>query len=738
MDATRRLLLKFGAAAGGAVLVGAVLTQRPRPSTLTLPDGSAAALDAWLRISTDGRLTVLVDRAEMGQGIQTALATLVAEELDVDLDRLRTEFVSGRPEYVNAMFHVQITAASSSVRLAWLPLRCIGAAARRLFIEAAARHAKVPASLCRTEHGEVILPEGRGRLAYSDLAPKLAFTPSGPIELKRTDQFRLIGQSLPRLDAPAKVNGSALYGIDVQVPGMLVAVIDRGPSIGARLAAFEPAAAFAVRGVRHVLRVPRGVAVVADSTWHAIEGRAALRARWTDADEAPDSGAAMHALATASRTRHGRVVRADGDPEAAERSAARIVDAEYSVPFQAHAPLEPMNATADVREDRCTIWASTQNPGGARLVAADITGLPADRILVHVTYLGGSFGRRQEIDFIAEAVDLSQRIRAPVKIVWTREDDMRDDFFRPAAVCRLRAPIDSSGAIAGWTHTIASTSIWRRVLPMYAGLRALRWMPRPARRVAEDIVGAADRLRADPNIAEGAAEMPYAIASVTVQYADVPVGIPVGAWRSVGYSYNVFALESFIDEIAAATDKDPCDLRRSLLTQAPRLRAALDVVAASVQWKARAAGPGFLGISTYVYLGTAVAMIARVVPHDGGGMRLVEIHCAVDCGIVLNPTIARAQIESAIVYGLGATTMHQSTVRKGVVVEQNFDRFRVPRIGDIPAMTIHMLNSSASPTGLGEAATPGVAPALCNAVFAATGIRIRHLPFDLQAIGTDR
>ena len=663
MDEARRQFLKIGSATGGAIVIATQLPSCGPGRVASAYDAMQVAVDAWLAIERDGTMTVNVDRAEMGQGILTTLVMLVAEELDVEPDRLRTAFATGRPEYVNELFDVQITAASSSTRLAWMPLRSVGATARQLFVEAAARAWQVRTTECGTERGFVRHGQSGRQLSYAELTAHLERRPREPVHLKDPSRFFLIGTPARRLDSAQKASGRAIFGIDVRMPGQLTAVVARPSALGATLRSFDRGAALAVPGVKNVVRLHSGVAVVAGNFWAALEGRRRLAAQWATPAEGVDSARMIDSLRAAAKGDGGFRVRNDGEPERSIRDAVRSIEATYVVPFQAHAPLEPSNATADVGPDSCTIWAPTQNPGGAQLVAAQITGLPLHRIEVRPTYLGGSFGRRQEIDFVAEAVELSAQIAAPVKVVRTFEEDLAHDFYRPAAVCRMQASIDARSKIAGWRHRIASTSIWKRVAPAYAAMRVMRWAPERTRIAFEDAVRRAIGLAKDPNLAEGAAEMPYSIPHVRVEYVDVDVGVPVGAWRSVGHSYNVFAIESFVDEIAAILTIDPCRLRARLLQGNPRMRYALDEVARRAGWIGGRAPPRFQGIAVYDYLGTIVAMVATVRRDEAGSIRLQDVHCVVDCGTVVNPAIARTQVEGGVAFGLGATTDTRSPSR---------------------------------------------------------------------------
>jgi isoquinoline 1-oxidoreductase subunit beta len=732
---SRRIFSKLCGAKRGAILIGGNRVDHRSLSINATMSRSVSPLflNEWLRIDADGRLTILIDRAEMGQGVMTSLAMLVAEELDVDLSQVSVEFVTGRPAYRNSLFGVQITAASTSIRLGWLPLRSAGAAARARFIEAAARIWGVDSRSCRTELGAVLSVDGTRRLTYGELAPALRRAPSNPVTLKDRCAFRVIGASTGRLDIKDKITGTAVFGMDVAQPGLLTAVIAKAPELGSKLKSFDAAFARAMPGVKAIVPVNGGVAVAADSFWQAMQARDALQIEW-QAPALPLESADIEArFRAAARELSGRVVRADGNFRRAMESAARIVSAEYEVPYQAHAPMEPMNCTADVQPHRCTLWAPTQNPGGAALIAAHICRLPLKAVEVNVTYLGGSFGRRQEIDFIAEAVLISKTVGKPVKVVWTREDEMAHDYYRPIAVCCMEAAIGRERAIIGWRHRIASTSIWKRVASEYAALRFGRWLPTCARPLLARIVAKIVPFGIDPNLAEGATGLPYDIGNILVDYVECDAGVPVGAWSSVGYSYNIFAAESFIDELSAALGKDPYDFRHGLLAKNARLRTVLELVGRITPWHRESRHNAGLGLAVYEYAGTRIAMLAEMAVVKGRGPRVNRIICGVDCGIVVNPDSARAQVEGSIAFGLAATLKHKITFHKNRVVERNFLDYELLRMNEMPAVEVYFVNSDEPPTGLGEAAIPGVAPAVCNALFAATGRRMRKLPLNLTS-----
>jgi isoquinoline 1-oxidoreductase beta subunit len=660
--------------------------------------------NAWVRVGTDGTVTVMVDRSEMGQGVATALPMLVAEELEVDPTTIRIEFAPADPAYSNPLFGLQATGGSSSVRAAWEPMREAGAAARMMLIAVAAREWGVDAASLRAENGQVVDPAQNRRIGYGRLAERAALEPvPETVPLKDPSEFTVIGQPVKRLDTPAKVTGTAGFGIDVQGPGMLVAQVARCPVFGGTVARFDDTRARAVPGVRDVVQVSSGVAVVADGYWQAAQGRRALDVTW---DEGANAGQSSERIsAEFRRLARGRAVpaRTDGDASGALGRAARRLNAEYELPYLAHATMEPMNATAHVRAGACDVWAPTQFQGGCRDVAAQITGLAPEAIAVHTTYLGGGFGRRFELDFIAEAVEVSKAVGAPVKVVFSREDDIRHEFYRPASFHVLSAGLDAQGWPIVWTHRVVAQSIMSRVFPSMVqnGL--------------------------DAEAVEGATELPYAIPNVRVDYVMAETGIPVGFWRSVNHSFNGFVVETFVDELAHATGKDPVAFRRRLLANAPRHLAALNLAAEHAGWGTPPPAGRARGVAVHKSFESFVAQVAEVSVEDGR-ISVHRVVCAVDCGPVVNPDTVAAQMESGIVYGLTAALYGAITIENGRVIEGNFDTYQMLRMPEMPAVEVRIVPSTDAQGGVGEPGTPPIAPAVANAVFALTGRRIRTLP----------
>ena len=718
----RREFLKTGAAAGAGLVVAAHLQGcgKPQPPASTAP----FAPNAWVRVLQDGTVLVEVDRSEMGQGVSTALPMLVAEELEADWSTVRFEAAPANPVYANKLGqNMQLTGGSTAVPNGWVPLRMAGAQAREMLVAAAAARWGVDAAACRAERSRV-LHEASGRSAsYGELAADAARQKvPASVTLKDPKDWKLIGRPLPRLDVPAVVRGEGVFAQDVRAPGMLVAQVERCPVLGGTLKSFDDTKAKAVPGVRAVVPVTAGVAVVAEDFWAAKKGREVLVVSW-DAGEA----AALDSEGVRSRLRElvarteGKVVRNDGDASGTIASLTRKVRAEYELPYLAHATMEPMTCAADVRPDAVTLWAPTQfqwGPkmfgGGAQGTASKIAGVPMDKVTVHTTKLGGGFGRRSEMDFIVDAVEVSKAVGAPVRVVWTREDDMRHDYYRPATLHLFEGAVDEAGRPVAWSHVIAGPSILSRYLPS--------WMPE----FAANRMGMLKH-GADPTSIEGAENIPYGIANVRVDYRRADLPVPVGFWRSVGNSFNAFATECFADELAELAGQDPVEFRRALLAERPRHRAVLDLAAEKAGWGTPVPAGRARGVAVAESFGSFVAQVAEV-SVQGDQVRVHRVTCAVDCGHVVNPDIVAAQMEGAIAYGITAALHGEITLAKGRVEQGNFDRYPMLRMSEMPVVEVHIVSSSEHPGGVGEPGTPPIAPAVANAVSALTGTRVRRLP----------
>ncbi len=702
-ELSRREFLQRASVAGAGLVIAfhIPLAGRTRPAT---PAGPFAP-NAWLRIGADESVLVMVDRSEMGQGVATSLPMLLAEELEADWSRIKFEFAPADQAYINPLFGAQGTGGSTSIRAAWTPLRKAGAAAREMLVAAAAQTWNVPASECRAQKGAVMHSASRRSLSYGKLVAKAATlpVPEGP-RLKDAKSWKILGTRVRRLDTPLKVNGAAQFGIDVKVPGMQVAVIARSPVFGGKVARFDATKAKAVPGVKNVVQVSSGVAVIADGYWPAKKGREALEVTWDEGANAEVSTAGISQLFAQRVEQAGAVARHEGDPASGMSRAASTMDAVYQAPFLAHATMEPMNCTAHVRPDGVDIWAPTQFQTGVQQLGAAIGGVPPEKVQVHTTFLGGGFGRRFELDFIQEALEVSKAAGAPVKVIWSREDDMQHAQYRPASYHRLQAGLDPGGQPVAWNHRIVAPSIMARVFPD---------------QVKDGLDGEA---------VEGGVAMPYAIPNVHVDYVLTDTGIPVGFWRSVNNSFNAFVVESFIDELAQAAKRDPYLYRRDLLTQAPRHLAALNLAASKAGWGSPLPAGRARGIAVHHSFESYVAEVAEVSVASDGTVRVHRVVCAVDCGPVVNPGIVEAQMQSGIVYGLTAALKGEITIGKGRVLQSNFHDYPVLRMNETPVIEVHIVPSTDAQGGVGEPGTPPIAPAVCNAIYALTGKRIRKLP----------
>jgi isoquinoline 1-oxidoreductase beta subunit len=723
---SRRSFISVTAAAGGGLLLGFRLPGRA-PSA-PAPERDAAgtfAPNAFIRIDPDGRITLIMHKVEMGQGTYTSMPMLLAEELEVDLSQVQLEHAPpDDARYAEPFFGVQETGGSTSVRGNWVPLRQAGATARTMLIAAAAATWKVDPSACEAAHGQVSHgPSGR-RLGYGELVERAATLPvPSQVSLKSPKDFKLIGTPAKRLDAPDKVTGKAQFGIDVQVPGMKIATLAACPVFGGKLAALDTSKALAIPGVRQVVRLEDAVAVVADHMWAAKQGLAALDIRWDEGPNAKLTTADLVRQLEAASARSGVVARSDGDVASAMKGAARKVEAVYEVPFLAHATMEPVNCTVHVRPDGCDLWLGTQVPTFTQTAAAKLTGLPRDKVRVHNHLLGGGFGRRLEVDFVARAVQIAQQVPSPVKVVWTREEDIQHDMYRPYYYDRIAAGLDEHGRPVAWTHKVVGSSILGRVINqlMPKNLRVMR--AAGLRTLLANVRGL------DIDAVEGAAAPPYALPNVRVEYVrQEPPGIPTAFWRGVGPTHNVFVVESFIDELAAAAGQDPVAYRHALLGASPRARAVLELAAQEAGWgQPLPAGSG-RGVALLHAFGSYIAQVAQVRVATTGDVRVERVVAAVDCGTVVNPNTVEAQIQSGIIFGISAVLWGEITFKDGRVEQHNFNDYRVLRINEAPAIDVHLVASAEAPGGIGEPGTSAVMPAVANAIFAATGKRLRKLP----------
>jgi len=708
---SRRQILTAGAATGGGLLLGWHLDAQARVlGAAAKATPSVFAPNAFIRIGTDGRITLIMSQVEMGQGTYTSMPMLLAEELEVGLDQVRLEHAPPDDKlYANPLFGDQETGASTSVRVFYEPLRRAGATARTMLVAAAAATWKVDPASCQAQKGVVThSPTGR-TLTYGALADKAAKLPvPAQVSLKDPKDFKLIGTSAKRLDTPAKVNGTAQYGIDVRLPGMKIATVAASPVVGGKVASLDDSKAKAIKGVRQIVRLDDVVAVVADHMWAAKQGLAALDIRWDDGPNATVRIAdVVQGLAAATQS-PGVVARKEGDAAAALANAPTKMEAVYQVPFLAHAAMEPINCTVHVRPDRCEVWTGSQVLSRAQATAAKVTGLPLDKVVVHNHYLGGGFGRRLEHDYVTQAVRIAKHVDGPVKVVWTREEDIQHDVFRPYYYDRLAAGVDARGQPIAWMHRLAGPAILARYLP------------------------AAFRDGIDPDGLDGAVHLVYDIPAIQVEFVrhEEPV-LNTGFWRGVGVTHNTFVIESFIDELAAAAKQDPVAYRRALLGKSPRARAVLDVAAQAAGWGGPLPAGHGRGVSLlYSGWGSYLAQVAEVAVSKSGEVRVHRIVCAVDCGTVVNPDTVKAQIEGGIIFGISGALYGEVTLKNGRVQQSNFNDVRVLRINETPAIEVYLMPNGEAPGGIGEPGTAVTAPAVANAVFAATGKRIRTLPLE--------
>jgi isoquinoline 1-oxidoreductase beta subunit len=705
----RREFIRTGAAVGGGLLVSLYAPLPGGSSGPLAAEEKDFALNAFVRIGTDESVTVISAHSEMGQGVYTSLPMLLNEELEADWSKIRVEAAPVDKAYNHPVFGMQMTGGSTTSPAEWERYRKMGATARVMLVEAAAARWDVEASTCRVENGVVLHAATNRRGTYGSLANAAArLTPPANVPLKNPKDFTLLGKPTLRLDTPSKTNGTAQFGLDVMVPRMLTAVVARPPVFGGRVAKLDAREALKVPGVKAVEQVPSGVAVIAERFWPAKLGREKLIIEW---DLGPNAGLSTEKMLRDFREtalKPGAIAKKTGDPEAALRTAAKTVTAEYDVPYLAHAAMEPLNCVVDLRPDSCEIWTGTQFETVDRANAAQAAGLPADRVLIHTTLLGGGFGRRANpnSDFVVEAVHVARAAKAPVKVVWTREDDLRGGWYRPMWHDRFVAGLDADGDPVAWTHTIVGQSIMQGTLFESFGVK--------------DGIDSAS--------VEGAADLLYGMPNLQVDLHTPKIGVPVQWWRSVGHSHTGFSVEAFFDEVAHAGGKDPYELRRKLLANQPRMKAVLELAAQKANWGSQLPPGVGRGIATHFSFASYVAQVVEASVGKGGAVRVHRVVCALDCGLVINPDTVRAQIEGGIIFGLTAALKTEITLKEGRVEQGNFDDYQMLRIFESPEIEVHIVPSGESPTGVGEPGVPPVAPALANAIFAATGKRVRRLP----------
>jgi len=651
---------------------------------------------------------MIMGQVEMGQGMYTAMPMLLAEELEVGLDQVRLEHAPPDDKlYANPIFHFQATGGSTSVKGLYEPMRRAGATARTMLMAAAAKRWNVDPASCRAERGAVIHTPSHRRLSYGALAAAAAALPiPDNVVLKRPEDFKLIGTPAKRLDTPDKVNGRAQFGIDVRLPGMKIATVAASPVLGGTVAGLDEAKAMAIAGVRQIVKLDDVVAVVADHMWAAKQGLAALAIRWDDGPNAKVSTADVVRELDAASQQPGVVGRKEGDAAAAIAGATVKLDAVYQAPFLAHTTMEPINCTVHVRPDGCEVWTGSQVLARAQATAAQVTGLPLEKVVVHNHLLGGGFGRRLEVDYVTQAVRIAKQVDGPVKVVWSREEDVQHDVYRPYYYDRMAAGLDAHGKPIAWTHRLVGPSI------------LARWAP------------PAFRNGLDGDALDGAVHLQYDIPAIQVEYVrhEEPV-VNTGFWRGVGVTHNTFVIESFIDELALAAKADPFEYRRALLAKSPRARTVLELAAQQAGWgETLPAGRGRGIALMYSGWDTYVVQVAELSVSESGEVRVHRIVCAVDCGTVVNPDIVKAQIEGGVIFGIGGALWGEVTLKNGRVEQSNFHDVRVLRMNETPPIEVHLVRNLEPPGGIGEPGTAVTAPALANAIFAATGKRIRKLP----------
>ncbi|TNE95491.1 MAG: xanthine dehydrogenase family protein molybdopterin-binding subunit [Gammaproteobacteria bacterium] len=734
MTMNRRDFLKVGAGTSGSLLISLSLPGCAGVQTGFKPESGTWKADAWLELTKSGDIWFTLDRVEMGQGTYTGLTTLIAEELEVAPEAISVRFAPVAPEYRNPLFKLQLTGGSTSVATAWEPLRTAGASARQLLIMAAARVWNVDASECSATDGRVVHANGIDSLPYAKLV-ELASREvlRGDVGLKPRSEWKLIGKANKRLDAIAKSTGTAEYGIDVELPGMVYAVVARAPRYGARVSGFNADEVLAMAGVVDVFEIERGVAVVADKYWRARKAQAALKVDWDESEALSLSTADVFTgYREAADDDTGESERSEGDFDDALESASRVVEAEYEQPYLAHATMEPMNATVWYRGDHAEVWAPTQGPDLGRIAVARHTDLSPDDVTVHTTFLGGGFGRRLVQDYIEEAAAVAYRVEKPVKLVWSREEDTQHDLYRPAMLHRMKATVED-GNLTGWHHQIVGPQI----LDWYvrnAAPAQYPWAPKFMYGTLGKVGVMAEGLATPKDVSaiEGAIGYPYQVGNIDIRHTHTDPGVPITWWRSVGYSHNGFAVETFMDELAHEAGQDPYQFRRNLLANEPRHREVLDRAARLAKWGEPLAEGRARGIALFRSFGTYVAQVVEA-GIEGGSIRVYKVFAAVDCGQVVNPQIVRDQIEGGALFGLTAALYGKIDFVDGVVQQSNFHDYQMLRQYERPEVVVDIIESDEAPTGVGEPGVPPVIPALGNALFALTGKRQRVLPLNANA-----
>ena len=709
----RRTFLKVSAVAGSGLLVGCTFSS---PKLLSTPQASEAELGFWVRIDTDDTVTLILPASEMGQQAHTGQAMLVAEELEADWESIRVVTAPYHSEFINPGADprgIQVTGGSASISFFWEKLRQVGAGTREMLTTAAAQEWGVPVEECQADNGR-IRHSGSGRsLSYGQLVIAAAkLSPPDSPALKTPDQFRLIGKSIPKLHTPIRINGTAQYGIDIRRPGMLFAAVSQSPVFGGQIKSYDEAEARAVRGVEAVVPIPNGVAVVADSTWHAMQGLEALKPEFEGGESVGLDSTKVTARLRAALDEMGK----------AEVTAEKVLDVEYEMPFLHHAAMEPMNCTAHVTADSCEIWAPTQSQHECMECAKDVTDLSEEQIRIHTVMLGGSFGRKQTRDYVEQALIVSKSMQKPVQVIWSREEDTQHGIYRPTSMSRYQVGLGRDGLPVQWESQIAQPNLAARFIPL-AG-----WLDFDPMAVA----GGVHDYGLFPDHF-------YKVEGVETDHTGVELGVPIGPWRSPPNSLNVFYTESVMDELAHLAGQEPLEYRLKFLGESPRHKAVLEQVAKQAGWGTplpEGHGRG-IAINDWFPLDeakTVVAQVAEVSVSERGKLKVHRVDCVVDCGLAVNPDSVKAQMEGSIIMGMSAALFEQITIEDGRVAQSNFDDYRIARMRDTPEINVSIVESDAAPTGTGEPGTSPIVPAITSAIFAATGTRLRRLPIGRQKL----
>ena len=699
----RREFIKISSTAGSGLILGFYLPNKLQGKSL---ESKIFQPNAWINIQPDNYVKIMVGKSEMGQGVITSLPMIIAEEMDLDWSKVIVEKApADRSKYGS-----QMTGGSNSISSSFMKLRKAGATAREMLVNAASEYWGVPENECTTNSSKVFHEKTNKKISYGELATKAGqqLIPKNPT-LKNSKNFSIIGKNMSRKDTLPKINGTAEFALDIKLDGMVYATVVHSPIFGGKVISFEKNSLDGINGILDIFEIESGIAIVGDNTWTVLKAARKIKINWSEGEaKGVNTDQITEELMKASKKRGG-VVRKEGNVKRALKSSKNILEAIYQSPFQAHATMEPMSCTISVEETKCQIWVGTQNPNGALKTVSKLTGLKKEQIEVNVTYLGGGFGRRSSNDFVKESVEIANIVKKPIKLTWSREEDMQNDYYRPASLHVMKGAFDQKKNLTVWKHRITAPSI------LFSQLVTI---PFPFKE------------KLDLISTEGAKHIPYQIPNMQVDYQMTKTDIPLGFWRSVYSSQNAFANECFMDELAEKAGKDPINFRLELLPENSRDASVIELVADRSGWKSFSDGPIYQGFSSHKSFGTWVAQVARV-SVENNQIKVHEVHCAVDCGLVINPNIVKTQISSAIIYGLSATLKSKITIDDGKVVESNFDDFDVIRMDETPKIKVYLVDSDKPPKGVGEPGLPPIAPAVTNAVYAATGKRFRQLPIDL-------